>query len=66
MSLSSELELANTRVKLARLEKRYEVLRIDTAMDKRVRELSMNSLKRLINKLKEEIARYEAHQEAGR
>jgi len=66
MSLNSELELANTRVKLARLEKRYEVLRNDTTLDQRVRELSMNSLKRLINQFKEEIARYEAHQEAGR
>jgi flagellar biosynthesis chaperone FliJ len=60
--LQSEREVTNTRVKLARLEARYEALRNQTNGDERVRELSMISLKRLINQLKEEIARYEAHQ----
>ena len=66
MSLSSEREVANTRVKLARLEGRYEALRNDTDGNRRVRELSMISLKRLINQFKEEIARYEAHQSGRR
>jgi hypothetical protein len=62
MSLNSEREVANTRVKLARLEARYEALRNDADGNRRVRELSMTSIKRLINQFKEEIARYEAHQ----
>ncbi len=66
MSLSSEREVANTRVKLARLEGRYEALRNDADGNRRVRELSMISLKRLINQFKEEIARYEAHQPGRR
>jgi hypothetical protein len=61
MSLNSEREVANTRVKLARLEARYQALRDDAGGNRRVRELSMTSLKRLINQFKEEIARYEAH-----
>jgi hypothetical protein len=66
MSLKSDIELANTRAKLVRLEARYEELRNDTSEDKHVRELTMRSLKRYINQFKEEIARYEAHQPARR
>jgi hypothetical protein len=62
MALTSEQQVANTRVKLARLEARFEALRTDTNGNPRVRELSMRSLKRLINQFKEEIARYETHQ----
>jgi hypothetical protein len=64
MALTSEQQVANTRAKLARLEARYEALRNETNGNLRVRELSMRSLKRLINQFKEEIARYEAHQPA--
>ena len=64
MALTSEQQVANTRAKLARLETRYEALRSDTQASQRVRELSMRSLKRLINQFKEEIALYEAHQTA--
>ncbi len=66
MGLNSAREVANTRVKLARLEARYEALRNDTRGNQRVRELSMISLKRLINQFKEEIARYEARHAACR
>jgi len=59
MTLNSEREVANTRTKLARLEARYEALR-NADGNQRIRELSMISLKRLINQLTEEIARYEA------
>ena len=62
MSLKNDIELANTRRKLARLEARYEELRNDTSEDDHVRELTMRSLKGTINQFKEEIARYEAHQ----
>ena len=61
MSLNSEREVVNTRMKLARIEARYDALRSDVEGDTRLRELSMISLKRLINQFKEEIARYEAH-----
>lgn len=66
MGLNSEREVANTRVKLARLEARYEALRNDASGNPRVRDLSMISLRRLINQFKEEIARYEAHHAACR
>jgi hypothetical protein len=66
MSLNNDIELANTRAKLLRLERRYEELRNDTSEDEHVRELTMRSLKGTINQFKEEIARYEAHQPARR
>lgn len=66
MSLRNDIELANTRAKLGRLEARYEALLNDTDEDEHVRELTMRSLKRYINQFKEEIARYEAHQPARR
>jgi hypothetical protein len=62
MALNSDQQVVNTRIKLARLEERYQALRVDTSGNQRVRELSMRSLKRLINQFKEEVARYEAHQ----
>jgi len=66
MSLKNDIELANTRTKLHRLEMRYEELRNDTSEDDHVRELTMRSLKGTINQFKEEIARYEAHQPSRR
>ncbi len=66
MSLKNDIELANTRTKLLRLERRYEELRNDTSEDEHVRELTMRALKGTINQFKEEIARYEAHQAVRR
>lgn len=60
MSLQDQRELEATRVKLRLLEERYEASQHEAAGDEHVRELSMRSLKRLINQLKEEIARFEA------
>ena len=60
MELRSERELANTQDKLRMLEEAYEETRADSSEDSHIRVLSMRSLKRLINQLKEEIARYEA------
>lgn len=65
MALTSTQQLTNTRTKLARLEERYETLRSQSESSPRVRELSMRSLKRLINQFKEEIARYEAQEHAS-
>lgn len=64
MDLRSNKELTNTKHKLDLLEQAYEESRSDTELDKHLQELEMESLKRLINQLKEEIARYEAHQPA--
>jgi uncharacterized small protein (DUF1192 family) len=66
MDLKSDRELANTRYKLARLEARYGAHEQEAGGDEGLRELTMASLKRLINQLKEEIARYEARQPARR
>ena len=66
MDLRSEREVANTRKKLQLLEGLYEAAENETGDDEELREMEMESLKRLINQLKEEIARYEAHQPVRR
>ena len=60
MTLQSHRELEVTREKLRLLEARHEASRLERGGDQHVRELSMRSIKRLINQLKEEIARFEA------
>jgi hypothetical protein len=60
MTLRSQRELEVTREKLRSLEERYETNQREDSGDEHVRELSMRSLKRLINQLKEEIARFES------
>ena len=59
--LQNDRQLANTRAKLRLLEESYEEARCETDNDEELREAEMESLKRFINQLKEEIARYEAH-----
>ena len=59
MTLRNQIELQNTRQKLSEIERRYKALR--DRPPERLRDLSMHSLKRLINQLKEEIAIFEAH-----
>jgi hypothetical protein len=61
MMLQNERELANTREKLEMLESSYEEVRMETSDDDELREAELKSLKRFMNQLKEEIARYEAH-----
>ena len=46
------------------LEAMYQEDLNDADEDEEVRELTLESVKRLINQLKEEIVRYEAHQPA--
>jgi hypothetical protein len=60
MTLQNQRELDATREKLRLLEERYEAEERDQAGDAHLRELSMRSLKHLINQLKEEIARFES------
>lgn len=62
MTLQSVHELENTRRKLGELEEEYEAATHRPMDNAQVRAATLNSLKRLINQLKEEIARYEAHQ----
>jgi hypothetical protein len=61
VTLQSQSQLESTLIKLARLEARYEALRDNPAENERLRQLSMTSLKRMINQLKEEIAWFQAH-----
>ena len=64
MTLQSQRELEATREKLRLLEQRYDANKREQGGDEHVRELSMRSLKRLINQLKEEIARFQSRSAA--
>jgi len=65
MSLQSHRELEATCEKLRLLEERYEANKREQGGDEHVRELSMRSLRRLINQLKEEIARFKSRSSVG-
>ena len=64
MNLQSKRELEVTRNKLKTLEEQYEATRDKPGADEHVRELTLQSLKKLINQLKEEIVRYESRMSA--
>ena len=53
--LLNEIELKNTRRKLSELERLYEAHERETDDDEELREMSMQSLKKMINQMKEEI-----------
>ena len=61
MELKDEYEVEVTRSKLKVLEQRFEASRLEPAENAHLQELSLRSLKRMINQLKEEIARFESH-----
>lgn len=61
MTLRSNQELINTQRKLHLLEEQYEKTLREPAENAYVRALTLRSLKRTINKFKEEIARYMVH-----
>jgi len=66
MSLKNDHERINTQAKLARLAKRWQALSSETGGDEELREMTMESLKRTMNQLREEIALYDArHGVAG-
>jgi hypothetical protein len=65
MTLTSQRELLATREKLRRLEERYAANQGDSSGPDHAGDLSQRSLKRLINQLKEEIARFESHTAIG-
>jgi hypothetical protein len=66
MKLQSVHELENTRRKLRELEEAYEAASKRPIDNAPTRDATLTSLRRLINQLKEEIARYTAHQAAQR
>lgn len=62
MELKDEREVEVTREKLRSLKARYQAVSQDLGDDAHIQELTLRSLKRLINQMKEEIARFEARQ----
>jgi hypothetical protein len=61
MSIQSVRQLENTRKKLQMLEDRLGELDAEPVVNPNTRKLTRRSLKKLINQLKEEIARFESH-----
>ncbi len=59
MMLKSQQELRVTREKLDEIQQQYDAIRSEPPEDSHVQELTLKSLKRLINRLKEEIVRFE-------
>ena len=59
MSLQSKRELEVTRKKLQELEQLYAKTAADSSQGGYSRDLTLRSLRRTVNQLKEEIARYE-------
>jgi hypothetical protein len=64
MELRNERELTTARLKLQRLEALYESAETETGDDEEIREAEMDSIKGLINQLKEEITRYQTRHQA--
>ena len=59
MDLKSQREVENALSKLRLLDDRYEAVRHDPGNNPRTQELTLRSLTKLINQMKEEIARFE-------
>jgi len=60
MKVESQQQLERTQEKLRLLEQTFEEAQRDTSGTGHTRELTLRSLRGLINQLKEEIARHEA------
>ncbi len=60
MNLQNEREFDVTREKLRFMEERYDAIRAKPATNNYARELTLRSLRRTINQLKEEIVRFES------
>jgi hypothetical protein len=65
VTIENRRQLENTRAKLQELEQLCAKTQQATSADEHVRELTMRSLKSRINRLKEEIARFEARAGEG-
>ncbi|MGO9464162.1 MAG: hypothetical protein ACLQIB_26300 [Isosphaeraceae bacterium] len=62
MELKDEREVEVTREKLGSLEARYQAVSQNPGDDAHIQELTLQSLRRMINQMKEEIARFEARE----
>ena len=60
MSIENRRQLENTQAKLKDLEQLYEKIRQEPADNALVRELTLRSLKKWINRFKEEIVWFES------
>ena len=60
MELMDEREVEITREKLQSLKARYRAISQDMGEDAHVQELTLRSLKRMMNQMIEEIARFES------
>jgi len=65
MILRDEIDLAITKRKLLELEELFEETRSDPEEEEQIREVTLESLAKLIKQLKEEIVLYEIHHQAG-
>jgi hypothetical protein len=59
MKLTTQQQADNTKKKLAELETLYAKYQTEPVQNKAAREQTLRSLKRAINQLKEEIARFQ-------
>ena len=59
MKLKDQSEVEATRLKLKVLEERFQASRCEPVENSHLQELSLRSLQRMINQLKEEPARFE-------
>jgi hypothetical protein len=66
MTLKSAAEAANTRAKLARLERHYEEAKTRDMGNADAKEAVLGSLRRMINQLKEELSIYERGVRSGK
>ena len=65
MTIENRRQLENTLVKLRELEELCIQKAQAQSGDEHVRELTLHSIKKTINRFKEEIARFEAHARQG-
>ena len=65
MTLKNQQEVRATLEKIRLLEARYASLQQTPAADRHVRELSLRSLKRTVNQMREEVVRFETRATAS-
>jgi hypothetical protein len=61
MTIQTKQQLLNTKEKLRQLEEHYQRRKDEPTDNDYARQVSLRSLRRLMNQLKEEIIRFEAH-----
>lgn len=61
MKLKNQDEVTVTREKLRVLEESYQAAKQEAGVNAHIRDIELRSLKQLINQLREEITRFEAH-----